>query len=383
MYIEYENVNHQTQDFEGYSADVTNITYSHETSFGGNPYLLSDEGHDSDTNVWESNDNATSEDYVALTIHIGWGSDVTSRSYTHYDSGHTYYYNASKLSDEDEDRMSRSYWQCTTTSGWAAIKFTSARVVGAFRIRNTTVSGAMPKTYEFYGSNYNPVLFFARAEKIKEDTFYQMEDWQAVVLNNTSKFKYYILNVLDTYNNENIEIREWQMMDSLGQTERSYISQLRLHPALYGDLNKNFPKEISLQGSIDGVSWTTVLDWTNTYTPFVEHITAYGYWQRYSFYNINGYWSFRLLCRDNWGASDGKIVIGEWSMHELLSEGYIYRILDGSSNNIEQIWAMDSCGMDDIHSIFFAANEKINKVSSNRLVDSEELPSGYIDFNVV
>lgn len=383
LYVEYETVNHQVQDHNEYSSDITSITYAHETSFGGNPYLLSDEGYDSDTTVWQSDVGATSESSVALTIHTGWEDDITNKSYTHFDSGHVYYYNASKLSDEDEDRMARTYWQCTTTSGWAAIRFPTTRTIGALRIKNTTVSGAMPKSYEFYGSNYNPYLFFDRATKLEEGTFYQTEDWQALVLTNSYKFRYYILDIKDTYGGENIEIQEWQMMDSIGQTERRYVSQLRLHPALYGDLNKNFPTEISLQGSIDNYNWTTIMPWTRTYTPFVQHVAANGYWQRYSFYNINGYWSFRLLCRGNWGATDSKIVIGEWSMHELSAESYTYRLLAGSTNNMEQIWALDGCGIDDVHSIIFMTNEKLNKISSNKLVDSEELPPGYLDFNVV
>lgn len=383
LFVEYGIVDHQNQDFREYGPDLTSSVHMHESSFGGNPYLLSEGGYDADTNVWQSDVLATSEDYIYATIHTAWQSDVTSTTYTHYDSGHVYYYNAAKLSDEDSDRMSRSYWKSTTTSGWAAIKFSSSREIGAFRIKNTTVSGAMPKNYTFYGTNYNPTLFFDRAIAIKSGTFYQTEEWQAVVLTNVSLYRYYVLYIYDTYGDENIEIQEWQMMDYIGQGERRYVSQLRLHPALYGTYEANFPKEVSLQGSVDGLNWTTLMPWTYTYTPQVSHIAEYGYWQRYSFDNINGYWSFRLLCRDNWYASDGKIIIGEWSLHELASEANTYRILTGTSNNISQIWALDNYTLDSIHSVLFIANDRLNRISSNKIVDSEDLPEGYVDFNVV
>ena len=124
------------------------------------------------------------------------------------------------------------------------------------------------------------------------------------------------------------------------------------------------------------------MPWTETYTPFYE-VLPYGYWQRYSFINENGYWSFRLLCRGNWGADDNKIVIAEWSLHERAEEEYTYRILGGSTNKIQQIWATPTCKIDDDHAIIFIANEKMNKVSSYLLGGSYDLPNYYDDFNVV
>jgi len=203
------------------------------------------------------------------------------------------------------------------------------------------------------------------------------------VFNNTALYKYYILYIHNTYGNKNIKMQEWEMMYSLGQTERKYPSQLRLHPALYSTWQYNFPKEISLLGSIDSINWTTLIPWTNTYTPFMEHYEGYGYWQRYSFNNINGFWSFRLLCRGNWDAEDNKIIIGGWSLHELEEEAYTYRILDGTTNNIQQIWATEHCGIDDKYSLIFIANDKMNKISNNRLVGSSTLPFYYEDFNVI
>lgn len=387
LYIPYAYIPAQEQDYKAYLSDFTSTQYKHESSFGGNPYALSDEGFDADTNVWISSDEASLSG-VALTIHIGWENDITSIDYTHYDSGHTYYYNASKLSNDNMDRMGRNYWNCTTTSGWAAIKFTEYKTIGAFRIKsmstsNSTLTEGCPKNFIFYGSNLNPSLYFDSAIKLIEGTFENTTDWQSRVIPNIALYKYYILNILNTYDNKNIKIQEWEMMNSLGQVERKYPSQLRIHPALYSNWAYNFPKEISLLGSIDSINWTTLLPWTFTYTPFMQHYEGYGYWQRYSFNNIKGFWSFRLLCRGNWEANDSKIIIGEWSLHELEEESYTYRILDGTTNNIQQIWATANCGIDDKYSLIFISNDKINKISNNSLVGSSTLPTYYEDFNII
>ena len=382
LFIPYENITPQAIDFREYLPDLTNTIYQHESSFGGDPYALSDEFYDSDTNVWVSDDDATLESYVALTIHTGWSEDVSSRKYIHYDSGHVYYYNASKLSDSDDDKMNRNFWHCTTTSGWAAIKFDTSKAIGALRVKATSDMNACPKNFIFYGSNYNPINDFDLSVELTRGIFAQTEEWQSRVLISSASYKYYILYITDTYGDSNIKIQEWEMMPYLGQRERRYVTQLRLHPALYASWEYNFPKEISLQASNDGIVWVTLMPWVDTYTPFYE-VPPHGYWQRYSFVNESGYWSFRLLCRGNWGAADNKIVIGEWSLHERAEEEYTYRILGGTTNNIQQIWATPTCGMDDSYALIFIANERMNKVSSHILGGSEALPNSYDDFNVV
>jgi hypothetical protein len=535
LYVPYAYVPAQVQDYRTYLPDFTNTQYQHETTGGGNPYLLSDEGFDADSNVLISNEWASLSG-IELTIHTVWEEDITSIAYIHYDSGHDYYYNASKLSNNNMDKMGRDYWSCTTTSGWAAIKFSEYKSIGAFRIKSVVASTApsfysttkfntismshvasntlngsvkdlsdgiastywqtyfdagtpewvsidlgvskniwkicltghqsydarmprnfriegsadnsnwtivyigvaafsssvdqffifdflstpyrywrlyvmdnwgegllilskfelydgnhaysisvegSPKDFIFYGSNLNPALYFDKAIKIIEGTFENTTEWQSRVISNSAVYKYYILNILNTYGDKNIKIQEWEMMYSLNQTERKYPTQLRLHPALYSNWAYNFPKEISLLGSIDSINWTTLMPWTYTCTPFMRHYEEYGYWQRYSFNNTNGFWSFKLLCRGNWEADDNKIIIGEWSLHELEEESYTYRILDGTTNNIQQIWATVNCGIDDKYSIIFISNDKMSRISDNRLVDSSDLPTYYEDFNVV
>lgn len=383
LYIPYETVNHQVQDYREYGPDITSTLYSHESDFGGNPYLLSNDQHDADSSVWISDAGASSETQISVTIHTGWyNTQLVNNSYRHYDSGHVYYYNASKLSNQDYDRMGRDFWQCTTTSGWAAIKFPSSRRVGAFRVKFTETAGTEPKDYSFLGSNFYPETQMSLAKTIDSGTFDNTTEWQSRKIAVPSLFKYYILDVKNTYGDENIRIQEWQMFDALGNS-KIYPSQLRLCPATYSNYMDNFPKEILFEGSLDGISWTTLIPWTYTYTPYVEHYNGYGYWQRYSFTNNVGFWSFRLCCRGNWGAVDGRIIIGEWSIHEFKIEENVYRILDGTSNNVSQIWASDNCGFDDVYSLIYTTNDKLNIVNTNKLVSSKDLPEYYVDINVI
>jgi len=384
LYIPYENILHQTQDYREYGPDITSTLYEHESSFGGDPYLLSNGIHDADLNVWVSDSDAVTESEIDLIIHTGWTTDnVVKRLFKHYDSGHEYYYNASKLSDLNLDRMGRDFWHCTTTSGWAAIKFPEPRTIGSFRVKFNEEVGAEPKNYIFSGSNFYPGAYINLSKELDNGTFDNVLDWQSRKVKISGQFKYYILDIKDTYGGENIRLQEWRMFDDLGNNKLVYPAQLRLHPATYGSYMDNFPKEIMFEGAIDGVNWVTLIPWVYTYTPYVEHYNGYEYWQRYSFNNTEGYWSFRLRCRGNWGASDGKIIIGEWAIHELEEEAYTYRILGGTSNNIQQIWAQEATGLEDMHNLFYVANEELNHVVNNKRVITKELPKFYEDFNVV
>jgi hypothetical protein len=383
LFIEHEYVAHQTVDVTLYGPDITSIMYSHESDFGGNPLLLSDNGYDSDANIWISDDDAIAEDYVSVTINTGWAGDITDTKYTHYDSGHVYHYNAAKLSDNDESLYGWTYLNLTTTSGWAAIKFNSSVTIGAFKIKATSNLEAAPKDFKFYGSHYNPVINYDEARVLAEGSFTKTEDWQFRILIHDLKYRYYILEVLNTHGNEDVEIQEWEMMESMGQRERRYVTQLRLHPAIVNDYEYNFPKQISLVATNDGYTWDTLLDWTNTYTPFISHVPEYGQWQRYSFTNMTGYWSFKLLCKGNWLSETGHIAIGEWEMCEIATEAFTYHILAGTSDNITQVWAHENCTLDDVYSIFFATNGYVSRVAANRLVGYDTLPEDYNDINVV
>jgi len=383
LYIQYESVLPQPQDFRRFSPDFTSIGYHHESSFGGNPYLLSNNGYEDCVDAWVSDVDAISEVQVDLTIHIGWMYNLTSKYYKHYDSGHVYYYNASKLSDNDADKMERNFWYCTTTSGWAAIKFPNPVEVGAIRVKANSNLDAFPEYFIFYGSNYNPVSCFSEATEIVSGSFVRTATWQHSFVKHSAPYRYYILSVSGTLNNEPIRIQEWEMPGRSDVYRKKYVSQLKLHPSLCGDWQQNFPKEISLLGTNDGVNWESILPWTGTYTPFIQHYAGDGYWQRYFIRNPKGFWSFKLSCRGNWGGQDGRIIIGEWSLHESYDDSHTNKVLLGATNNIQQIWASSGCGISSSDGTIYISNDIMNVVSNNDLSASYTIEDEYEDFNVV
>lgn len=382
LFIEHEYVTHQDQDYREYDINFINSECMHVSSFGGDPYKVSDYFTDTQDSFWISDNGSSELDSVDITFYTAWSDKFDTSSLVHYDSGHVYYYGAAKLSNNDTDRMGRNQWICTSESGWAAVKFNNAVNVSAFRIRTGMSVSGRPMDFIFYGSNVNPNVSFNSAVKLMEGTFSSEDGWKLNNFVNNGTFIFYILSIINTYGG-NVIIDEWEMLKSIGGSKKKYPTQLRLHPATFGTFQYNFPKEISLLASNDGVVWDILLPWKYTYTPFMEHVYGRGLWHRYSFTNTNGYWIFRLKCRGNWLADDDRIVIGELSIHELLEETYTYRILSAANNNILQIWADEKCKIDDINSIIYISNDKLNKVSNNKLVGVSELPLEYEDFNVV
>jgi hypothetical protein len=382
LYIPYEDVNHQAQDYRMFSDNIVATNYKHTSSIGGSPENISSPLTDSLEVCWVSDATISGGEVV---IYMDRTENLVSTTYKHYDSEHSYLYYAARLSDSGDDVYNRTYWRNPTSSGWAAIRFDSPTNVATFSFDG--LSGYLdsrPKDIDIYGSNYFPGAGFYGAKLIKSDTLYTTISGLTDVThtNNRESYKYYIVDVKNTYG-DIIRIAEWYMYSHVGRAEKYYISQLRLTPASYGSADYNFPKEISLQCSSDGENWYTILDWTNTYTPFVEHYMGYGREQRYTITTVRGAWMYKLLCRDNWAASDNKIIIGSWGLYELYSETYTYRVLEGSSNDIKQIWADADTKLNDIHKTVYLANDKLNKVSDNFVYESEDMVDNYIDFNVV
>ena len=239
-----------------------------------------------------------------------------------------------------------------------------------------------PKNFTFYADTVRPTTSYPLGKELLSGTFDDTEDWQHIIVPNSGEERYYTLDITDTYDDENIKIEEWQMHSATDDHTRKYIGQLRLHPCTYDeDANLQFPKEVKLQASNDMLNWTTLLDWTLTYSPYKIHKASYGYWQRYSFENIHGFFNFRLLCRGNWGGSGGRMAIGQWGLHEREEEDYTYRILEGDTNNISQIWASSDAVFDDDET--YLAIENLSIVKDNKLKRTEDLPEDYTDINVV
>lgn len=378
LYIPYENVDHQILDYKEYTEDLTSIDYFHTSSFGGDASKLS---NDNISDIWYSDEDAALQDQVYVTIYFDRAETLVSDGKFHYDSSHETFYGASKMSDSDSDVHDRDHWRSEALNAWAIINFYNDRpIVNVFGIKAVSDDlDSCPKNYKFYGG-LEP--YHSSFRLLHEGSFTKTTEWQSVTFVNKNPYKYYKFEVIDSYGND-IKVQEWAMYEYIGFDKPKYISQVRLLPADFGGLEDNFPKEISLEGSNDMLNWETVMPWINTYTPYISHNILYGKWQRYSFTNIKGYWHYRLVCKGNWGATDGRIVIGEWEMCELREEENIHRILSGDTNIIKQIWASDTCGFEDIYGLIYIANEKLNIVQGSKLVEEKEISEFYDDINVV
>jgi hypothetical protein len=100
LYIPYEDITHQSLDFTEYTSDVTNVDYYHLSNMSGDPYRMSDNITNSISNIFVS-DTTTSGNLI-----IDFGrkkTNLVDNWYLHLDNNHVNYYNASKLSDLDED----------------------------------------------------------------------------------------------------------------------------------------------------------------------------------------------------------------------------------------------------------------------------------------
>lgn len=239
-----------------------------------------------------------------------YNDELTSINYLHYDNGHETYFGAAKLSDSDADINNNTYWHGTTSSGiWAAIDFETSKKVGVLSLKPVSDSlTSMAKNFRFEGANSDPrfsttdwkVLYTGQASPI--------DVWQTFYFTNGRPFRYYRLYVVDTYGDD-IKIQEWRMhefIESPIQLTQKTISRIVLKPPseyLY------FPKTVEIQAS-NGDGWTTLVSGTNTYTPSDLR------WQEYAFANSTAYWMYKLVLSNNWGNTNEKLSIAEWTMHE-------------------------------------------------------------------
>jgi hypothetical protein len=380
LYREYEAVVPPAFDSREFGDDITSSDYYHVSDFGGVAKNLSINLHDSECVVWISDESAASSE-ANLIIGFYGRLDFTSTRYYHYDSGHVPYYNASKLSDNDNDVWNRSWFESTSTSGWVSIRYEGRhRAISYLSVK--TMDSGRPKDFEFYADSVRPTVKYSLGQKLLEGTFDDVESWQNFFVNNTTEYLYYTLDIKNTYDDQPIKMKEWQMRSAVPGHGKRYVSQLRLHPYMDEDYIIAFPKAIQLEGSTDLTNWEVVLPWTSTYTPNVIYKTEYGYWQRYSFTNVKGFYNYRLRCQGNWGRTDGRMCIGEWSLHEVASEEYTYRILPGETNSINQIWCNPSTTFDNEGEIYLAIDD-LYVVSRDKLSRTEDLPEDYSDLNVV
>jgi len=374
LYVQYEQINHETIVW-GYGDDITDVGYDHTTSSGGEPTKLSDNktgvGY-----VWCSVDGAAS-DQVDLSINYSThGGNLVSFDYLHYDDGHVNYFNAAKLSDQDEDINNNNYWHGTTTSGWAVIDFESPIYkVGILMVQGVAGSlNGMAKNYKIEGSfTYENDFEHTSWKTLAQGTFSKTTDWQTVYFYNDTRYRFYRLKVLDTYG-DNIAIQEWKMYRYYTDVGKKVVSKVKIKPVSYDSQYLYFPKQIAFYGSNDGANWTTLIPTKNTYTPLDAK------WQEHAFENTTPFYIYRLRCIGNWNNNAGPICIAEWEMMEKETEQWTYRILAGSGNNFNSVWAEDDCTFDS--GIFYTVNNKINVVDTNQLVNTVDVTGTVKDLNV-
>lgn len=265
LYVAYETVNPQQIDFEEYGDDITNVNLYHESDYGGEPLNLSDNVSESLSSAWVSNNNAaTISGGINAMINFRLSTNnIVNRRYLHYDSGHVRYLNASKLSDSDNDTNSNTYWNGTTTSGYACIDFglNNFKTVGSITLRGVSTDlSALPKNFIFEGGFSDPRF----SEDEDWNTLYtgqleQVSDFQVFHFVNYASYRYYRLNVSDTYGS-NIKLQEWEMYEYDESLGSKIVSQLRLTPVVGNEEEKYFPKSIKLLGSNDNTNWSALLN---------------------------------------------------------------------------------------------------------------------------
>ena len=377
LYVQYEQVNPEALEY-GFGSDITNVNFTHVTYSGGEPSRLSDNQYGSLANTWCSDDGTASGDGFDLYIHFNsWGNNLVDSSYLHYDDGHVLYLNASKMSDSDNDVHSNNYWKSTTTSGWACIDFGSnINNVASCSIRAVASDlSCCPKTYKFEGSYiYHDDWEHEDWKVLSEGQFEKTTTWQSIYSGNEVKYRFYRLRIFDVYGGSCIKIQEWEMYNYNIAVGKKIVGKLRLKPADFDSQYLYFPKQIGFYGSNDLSSWDTLIDTKKTYTPLD------GKWQEYVFSNTKKYYYYKLRVIGNWNSNTGKICIAEWEMMERLSESNIFRILSGSSNNFNSIWAQPDTTFD--IGEFYIVNNNLSVVIDDNLANYTTISGIVIDLNV-
>jgi hypothetical protein len=381
LFVTWEQINHQLIDWIEYDSDVTSINYYHYSSYGGDPYRLSDNATGSTTDCWYSSEEVISES-VDLIIDFARGTNnLVSTDQLHYDSGHINYKNGSKLSNDNNDIWGNNYFQGTTTSGYVCIDFGDDNVaIGCLSIRAHTVASGMAKNFVFRGSYVDPRTSIGEEwDALYADSFANTTDWQEIYFVNEKPYRYYKLDVLDTHGDAPITLQGWGMYEYNPARRKMVISQLRLCPITLNSEEVYFPKYITLKGSNGLNNWDVLIDNRKSYTPFQDYV--HGRWQRFSFENIKGYYCYRLTVSGTWGNNEEKMGISEWEMCEKLSETHTHRILRGSNNNFNSVWIGENTTFDS--GFIYITNDNLNVVYNDKLTSSTTISGQIMDLNVL
>lgn len=380
LFVTWEQVNHQTIDWIDYDSDLTNINYYHYSSYGGDPYRLSDNATGSTTDCWFSIQNTVVSGIDLIIDFAREANNLVSTDYLHYDSGHRGWLNASKLSNNDEDVWSNDYFLGTMSSGYVCIDFEGSNVaVGCLSVQAYTTASGMVKNFMFKGSYVDP-RFSSDDEWdiLYSGTFENTIDWQTIYFTNEKPYRFYKLDVRNTYGDAPITLQEWGMYEYFSARRKMVISQIRLRPITLESGEIYFPKQIYLEGS-NGLGWETIMSNRNSYTPFYNYV--WERWQRFSFENIKGYYAYKLVATGNWNSNTGRMGISEWEMCEKSSETRTHRILRGSDNNFNSVWIGENATFSD--NFIYISNDVLNIVHNDKLTRSTSVSGIIMDLTVL
>ena len=86
------------------------------------------------------------------------------------------------------------------------------------------------------------------------------------------------------------------------------------------------------------------------------------------------------MCVDNWYAQSNIMKIAEWEMITKITEEDVFRILDGVSDNINNIWADSAATFEDGN--VYITNDKLNVVMHDTLIESTTVSGAVSDMNI-
>jgi len=372
LYIPDEYVEYPPIDFSAYGPDITDVVFYHTVTPNGEPYKLSDNITGSSNSYLEITGSSTAEIIIDFSKNK---DDLVKNSIAVY----PYKYNSSSgllyLEESDEskiyDAAGKRYWEAEDESGWIALEFSLPGE--AFNVFSFEGEGVdyMPKEFSFQGGFTSPL----RADEnswmtLVSGTCAFTDSLQTFYFENYNKYPYYRLLVHNTFGGKVFRVRRWHMYSVSDFFKKRVVSKLSLLPSLYSGNEAYFPKQISFYGSNDGISWTSLFEDYNTATPYFDS-HYFGRWQEIPFTNTTPFRLYKLSLKDNWKGSNDKFIIDEWKMQEITYEEHTHYVLEGTSNNINNIWA--NLNSTTTSGWVYIVNDRLNYIFNSKVVKSSIL----------
>jgi len=376
LYVSIEYVKQPLLDLDTYGPNIVDISYAHFSDPDGDPYKLSDR------NVGQMDSYFESEtDEVSIIIDFGRnhvdlvGQCIGLYPYKYNPDSGMVCLEVSEFSDVYDARGLR-YWQAPDEAGWIALEFPVPGVnINVFSFMGEGVD-YMPKDFIFQAGFTSPL----RADEndwvtLVSGTCSASDDWHTFYFNNYNKFTYYRLVVKNTIGGRAHRVRRWRMFRREQSFRAHTVSKLRLLPSVYHDNDKYFPKEIDIYGSNDFNTWEPLLLNYLTNAPYFEYYNTR--WQDIKFENKKAFWAYKVVMRDNWVGSNDKIIVDEWEMYESSYELNTRRVLGGTTNNINNIWADDTSNIDT--GWVYIVNDGLNYIFDGRFAAYREFTKSVED----